>query len=417
MPYQSNARLSDLLIEQGRVVGDRRRASGQLWGDVVRGVAALPDRIDARTQAIAAAEMGRRQQESALANADLQRRVHEGTLAGQRREIAQDDAARALAAKTQAVQEWLADVASNDVPDVMNAAYRSGRDRLIQQGVLTPQDAPEFFPGQSWVRSRMAMILPATERFKQLFPEPEKGVVLPRGARISHPVTGDTIADNPMTPDAPTVGSFEDFVVRQFGPNPTADQIADARRRYQQADDRPLAPIVIQTPTGVGTLDRGSNTVRPVTDAQGNVLGPAPTEAQRNEARQYAKAEPILASLSDLSERINTQQGAIARIAGAAERAKAQINLNDDVAEYESIISGFTPLIARALGHTGVLTEQDVQSVKAMFPRPGDSKSLRDRKIARIQQLMGAIEGASAGGSATGTDDRDPLNLGLGGAR
>jgi hypothetical protein len=49
---------------------------------------------------------------------------------------------------------------------------------------------------------------------------------------------------------------------------------------------------------------------------------------------------------------------------------------------------GFTPLVARALGHTGVLTEQDVQSVRALFPRPEDSKSLRDRKVSRLKGLM-----------------------------
>lgn len=120
----------------------------------------------------------------------------------------------------------------------------------------------------------------------------------------------------------------------------------------------------------------------------------APTAVQRTQGVQYAKARPILAAVSELSEKINTGQGVAAKARGAIERAKATANLNDDVAEYESLISGFTPLIARALGHTGVLTELDVASVKAMYPRPGDSKSLRDRKIARIEQLMGVIEGA-----------------------
>lgn len=36
-----------------------------------------------------------------------------------------------------------------------------------------------------------------------------------------------------------TVGSFEDFVVRKFGKNPTPAQITAARKEYQQSDDRP----------------------------------------------------------------------------------------------------------------------------------------------------------------------------------
>lgn len=40
-------------------------------------------------------------------------------------------------------------------------------------------------------------------------------------------------------PATATVGSFEDYVVRRFGKNPTPDQITLARKDYQQADDRP----------------------------------------------------------------------------------------------------------------------------------------------------------------------------------
>lgn len=104
----------------------------------------------------------------------------------------------------------------------------------------------------------------------------------------------------------------------------------------------------------------------------------------------------MLESIAELSERINTQQGVLARITGAAEKAKAQANLSDDVSEYQAVVAGFTPLLARAVGHTGVLTEQDVQSVRAMLPQPTDSKSVRDRKIARIKKIMGEQVGVSA---------------------
>lgn len=230
---------------------------------------------------------------------------------------------------------------------------------------------------------------------------------VPAGTSVideSNPSAGPVFTAPAREPAPPAVGSFEDFVVRKYGPKPTPDQITQARKDYQQADDRPYAPTIVVTGAGPQLVDRGSGTARPITDAGGSVVGPTPTEQQRNEARQYSKARPILSALSELSEKINTQQGAMAKISGAAELQKAKINLNDDVAEYESVISGFTPLIARALGHVGILTEQDVQSVKAMFPRPGDSKSLRDRKIARIEQLMGAMEGAPAAAPPAASD-------------
>lgn len=49
-------------------------------------------------------------------------------------------------------------------------------------------------------------------------------------------------ADNRPTPP-PALGSFEDYVARKFGANPTAAQIEQARKAYGQADDRP--PVVI----------------------------------------------------------------------------------------------------------------------------------------------------------------------------
>ena len=83
-------------------------------------------------------------------------------------------------------------------------------------------------------------------------------------------------------------------------------------------------------------------------------------------------------------------------------------NMNDDIAEYEALVSGFTPLVARALGHTGVLTEQDVQSVRAVFPRPGDSKSLRDRKMKRMRSLLSGVQ------EAVETTITNPVTAGAG---
>ena len=137
---------------------------------------------------------------------------------------------------------------------------------------------------------------------------------------------------------------------------------------------------------------------------------PVPSAMETQDARKFKQAEPILRSVSELSERINTGQGLIAKISGSVEKAKAQANYNDDVAEYEALISGFTPLVARALGHTGVLTQQDVDSVKALFPKPGDSKSLRDRKIARIKSIIGELE-TGAGGTPTATDQPPPAGI------
>jgi hypothetical protein len=121
-----------------------------------------------------------------------------------------------------------------------------------------------------------------------------------------------------------------------------------------------------------------------------------PTADQRNRHTGRKAAQPVIDSINELSERINTQQGLYAKITGEAEKLAAKANMDDDVAEYMSLLSGFTPLVARAVGHTGVLTQADVDSVREMFPKPGDSKSLRDRKVARLIKIMDASSEALA---------------------
>lgn len=164
-------------------------------------------------------------------------------------------------------------------------------------------------------------------------------------------------------------------------------------RVIESRQPREFADVVVQGPDGPLILDRGTGQTRRVTDPDGKPVGPPSSASERMDSRKFSKSAPILRGIGELSERINTLQGLAAKATGEVERQKAKLNLNDDIAEYEALVSGFTPMIARALGHTGVLTEQDVQSVKALFPRPGDSKSLRDRKVNRMMGIIGELEG------------------------
>lgn len=127
---------------------------------------------------------------------------------------------------------------------------------------------------------------------------------------------------------------------------------------------------------------------------------PVPSAMEQMDSRKFEKAGPILSSIEELSEKINTQAGLLAKMAGGAAKVQAKSNYNDDVAEYQALVSGFTPLVARSLGHTGVLTQQDVDSVKELFPKPGDSKTLRDRKISRIKTIIGQLEAIEGSGGA-----------------
>lgn len=160
-------------------------------------------------------------------------------------------------------------------------------------------------------------------------------------------------------------------------------------------------PNPVEPAVSIPTVDDNGKPVTrvlPRSQAMGKDFPSAPTAEQQNRASALGKIDPVLTSISELSEKINTGKGIEAKAQGEAAKAAARLNYNDDVAEYEAIISGFTPMIARAVGHTGVLTQQDVDSVRALFPSPGDSKTLRDRKIARIKTVLGNSQGQPAGG-------------------
>jgi hypothetical protein len=67
--------------------------------------------------------------------------------------------------------------------------------------------------------------------------------------------------EKPSKESATKVGSFEDYVTRTYGDNPTPAQILAARKAYGQADDRPLkSSVTVNMPTGatIEQMARGS---------------------------------------------------------------------------------------------------------------------------------------------------------------
>jgi hypothetical protein len=122
---------------------------------------------------------------------------------------------------------------------------------------------------------------------------------------------------------------------------------------------------------------------------------------KKDDAPTHDAAAVTLDALDELSARINDAEGLAAKVSGSWKSAAASANYDDDVAEYNAVLTGAIPSIARKMGHTGVLTENDVASVRGMFPQSGDSKSLRDRKMARIRRIMN-MPGGNGGGSGNG---------------
>jgi hypothetical protein len=229
MPYQSTitGALARLLQERGDLTAQQAATSGRLWGGAL---STLGQRV-----ATGFADAAQRRE-------DAPRKALEAKEIEARMGILRDATeARTQAKKVERVSLWLTDLAGQADP---TQSYQQGRAALIADGTFTPQDAPEFFPGKSWVKARMTQLLPAAERFKQLFPDPEKVMERDPTKDVIDPMTGKVLT--PGTPKAP-----DPFT------------LAPGQQRFG-ADGRPIATVPAAPPRPV-SVPEGGLLVDPIT--------------------------------------------------------------------------------------------------------------------------------------------------------
>lgn len=210
MPYRSNPRLADLLLQQGDIAAQRAMAGGQAWGNAV---SSIGNRVGSTITAM-------QQQKANAPRQAMQDEMDQLSIEGKRRQFAAED--RQLSEQDQAqavmkVSDWLTEIASAPDPETQAATYQAGRAALLESGIFTPQDAPEFFPGQSWVKAKMMRTLPAAERFKQLYPTDKA----PDGFTLSEGQTR-------FGPDGKQVANVPKPVEPKTAPNPTEASLAAA---------------------------------------------------------------------------------------------------------------------------------------------------------------------------------------------
>lgn len=185
------------------------------------------------------------------------------------------------------------------------------------------------------------------------------------------------------------------------------DRLDQGERRIDQGQariDRGFAPIIIQTPNGQQVTSGDRRTIKPLKDAQGQDVAQAPTSMTRERSAAVKRVQPMIDAVVELVPRINDKAGLAAIAQGSWSKVQAAANYNDDVAEYAAVVESFTPLLARAMGHTGVLTEPDYQHSMAMLPKPRDSASLANRKLARLGKILGLDVGDEPAGDGAVPD-------------
>ena len=168
--------------------------------------------------------------------------------------------------------------------------------------------------------------------------KPAEGYTLAPGAQRRGP-NDELVAENPRAENPAQVGSFEDYVRRTYGDNPTPQQIVAGRKAYQQADDRPSVRV-----TGAGGLtpNMEANVMRQLTsqwtaaskpardlDRQVGLIDAGMQAARRGDLAQGAQTvlvafQKILDPNSVVREaefdRSAAGQSLMNRVRGAAER-------------------------------------------------------------------------------------------------
>lgn len=123
-------------------------------------------------------------------------------------------------------------------------------------------------------------------------------------------------------------------------------------------------------------------------DTRATATGSNSTTPAQQAASRRAVNE-ILSKVRAISGRINTiDNGFKAKAAGAGRQVMAWAGMDNDVNEYEGLLRSAVPLLARAYGHTGVLTQQDVESVLKGFPTTGTNADLRVRLLRNVEDII-----------------------------
>jgi hypothetical protein len=96
-------------------------------------------------------------------------------------------------------------------------------------------------------------------------------------------------------------------------------------------------------------------------------------------------------SLWNLAVGFNTDASMLGAIKGPLTEFASNVTkgrVSPSMALYTSQIRGFASAIAKAMGEAGRLSDQDIERTVMMFPRPGDSPELTERKLQAVWDVM-----------------------------
>lgn len=196
-------------------------------------------------------------------------------------------------------------------------------------------------------------------------------------------------ADMAGTEDAPVMGYSlgpdgtiepitEDAVAGSM--NMSGDPYADTRAQIQQAmlDDMQL--------TGGENVSKLATVLKAFEAPEGTKL----SQSDKTKTDKLNSAMRVVDSLRGSFSSAGGAQG----FAGYGSSLMGALKINDEAAAYNDMRNGFLAQISKSLGESGVLTDQDIQRVRALVPALEDTPGQADIKW---RELMSILNGAMPG--------------------
>lgn len=178
--------------------------------------------------------------------------------------------------------------------------------------------------------------------------------------KFVEPEAGQEFAARPSAAaGSPNIGSFEDYVTAKFGDRPTPDQIEQARKRYNQADDR--------APAGSGGGPR-----RNVTSGDAN---------------RMAELDSSLRDLDVLEKEIGTTGTAAAIGAWIPKPITDATGIGVDAKQRQGQIDRVKQVIGKAL-EGGVLRREDEYKYTKILPTIGDRPEVAKSKLNGLREAL-----------------------------
>lgn len=197
-------------------------------------------------------------------------------------------------------------------------------------------------------------------------------------------------ASYPAAPEkAPNIGSFEDYVVRRYGPTPTAAQIALAHREWQPPAPPPLQLIPIIGPDGKPTLvPEGQAIGATPASAIGETGGLKLTGTQQEDIATMLTVQDLSKLVLERGEAL--QWSGVGPVAGRAGSLLAGVGVGDPKAEeLRNFIGNIQGTIAKLRGGTA-FSAQEQKMLESYTPTPQDSPLKIKAKLRSLDQFITA---------------------------